>query len=325
MAVAGKSLNVRSMLLQMGVDSYLADMAIPYMWFIPGAVDPDAQGVIETIQGLQRGLRRLGFNAVAVSGVMDRPSAEALDQLHPPVSSWMQTPWVQLYGCIIDALANPRRKAHIMKHTPMGDYFQYHGPAPGPLPGVMVGTPPGPLGMGATAVDLGTSLEFGPGRDKRNMIPVPRRSGTTYETFKCLQRDINRMLSHTRTSPKRIDEDGVVGPQTTRALVGLEPHFGQSLGGKGGSANVAQRAATLAAKLGMEADRLQISRTANPGSPTSVVSIKEPEPVPITPPELTALVARHRPGPWARYAPYALAAGLLAWWASSLARKKRRA
>ena len=52
---------LRTMLIGLGVGRYDADMSIPYMFFLPTTTDPDAQGVMQIVAGLQNRLKSLGY------------------------------------------------------------------------------------------------------------------------------------------------------------------------------------------------------------------------------------------------------------------------
>ena len=99
--------NARQMLMDLGSKPSLATMALPYVWFLAGTTDPDAQGVIEIVNAVQRGLQKLGYK-VMVSGVLDRPTAEALDRLMPPKGVWVNSTWIVIMQAILRAIRGPR-------------------------------------------------------------------------------------------------------------------------------------------------------------------------------------------------------------------------
>lgn len=320
-----KEANVREMLLDLGVPSFLADMAIPFMFFMPGTTDPDSPSIIEIIRGLQRGVRKLGYKDVRVTGVLDRQTALALDQISPPRGSWMRKTWVQLYGDVLRAKKDPERTAHKMLFDAgvLGSYFEYEGPPVGPLPGVMVGTPPGPLGLGATATDSGIALSFGLGiTNKKNCVPIPRRSGATFSAFKNLQRQINRVLT-TIPGGGRIGEDGVIGGGTVSGFnkaVGSIPLLGSVLKVDNCSA-LAKRAASLGSTLKTFADRAGISTAANKGSSRTTGSA-ETTPRAMTPEEAaTAAAGGGAMAALKKFGPFLLLAAGVAWWASKKKKK----
>lgn len=314
-----KTPDVRIMLLDLGVPQYLTEIVIPYVWFIPGAVDPDAQGIIELNMALQRGLQKLGFKKVKPTGVIDRHTAIALDQVSTPRGSWMQKSFVQLLGDVLNAMKNPDR-AFAKSDIALGlaGYFEYEGVPPGPLPGPMVGLPPGPLGMGATAMDAGVELEFGQGiRSGTNIVPIPKGSGTTDAAFKNLQRQINRLLSR---HPKkgRIAEDGIIGKHTFAAFQKAQIVTGISFPGDENTLEMAKHAVSIADIMESEADAMGIPKGANKGSPSTTASVSEPTPMPMTP----AQAASFSQMGISKFLPLLAIAGGVAWWASTQKKPK---
>ncbi len=258
--------DVRKLLTSMGVSNYLATMAIPYMWFRPGTVDPDSPSIIEIIKGAQKGLHSLGY-PVTQTGVLDAPTAKALDDLLlKPKGSWMEMPWVDIYSSIAKAKANPERRAlHIKAKVPgLGSYFEYDGPPVGPLPGVMVGLPPGPLGLGSSSMDSGVELTYGQGvSNPRNMVGI----GSTKSIFQDLQRQLNRLLSVTPNPRKsRIAEDGILGDDSVRALDDIANKVIFISYGIENPAQLAAKANTMRGTLSYEADQRSVGASANKGS-----------------------------------------------------------
>ena len=200
---------VREMLINFGVPDYLASPAIPFMQFTPSYSDPDSPQTIQVIKGLQNGLRMLGYHKVKSTGVFTVDSAIATKEISGP--AWRDKTWIQLYGDIQSALENPSKKAHDMEtDMGLGSYFEYHGPPVGPLPGRLIGTPPGPLGMGDTASDQGVVLTFGKGiKNPSNMVPI---DANTKSAFVNLQKQTNRILSAMNAS--LVSEDGIIGVET---------------------------------------------------------------------------------------------------------------
>ena len=235
----------------------------------------------------------------------------------------MQKTFVQILGDILSALRNPDRVAHKIDFAPasLGGYFDYQGAPPGPLPGPMVGLPPGPLGMGAIAVDAGVSLEFGQGiRDKSNIVPIPKKSGATYSAFEDLQRQINRLLSR---HPKggRIGEDGIIGSGTFAALKKAQDVIGMSIPGDENTLEMAKNAVTIAGILESEATAMGIPGGANKGVKSTPASMTEPTPQPMTPEQ-----AKSYGGAMAaikKYVPFLLVAGGIAFYASKGKKKSK--
>jgi len=277
--IKGREKNMRQMLLELGVSQWLADMAIPFMMYMPGTIDPDSPSIIEIIKALQRGYRRLGYKLVKVNGILDRPTAQAMEQISG--RAWIEKTWVQLAGDVIEAVANPDRAVHRMNYnTPasLNGYFEYDGPPVGPLPGIMVGTPPGPLGAtwwsDDEVSDSGVKLTFGAGiKNSSVLVPIPKNSGPTYEAFKNLQRQINRLLSKVEG---RISEDGLIGPGTLKGLKTVqEKLLFVNLPGDANTGSMASNAISLGAILKGEADSRGISPNANKGVTSTPASVAE--------------------------------------------------
>jgi len=185
--------NVREMLLVMGTPPYLAEMSIPYVWFTPGTIDPDSQPVMQLIEALQRGIKRLGYPGVKVNGVMDRQTAQALDRISGP--EWKSKAFIQLMGDVIAAVRNPGRatdRAAWRKARKMvGAKIGLHGY----------------MDLGETTDSGGMSLTFGRGiRNPANMVPI---DGMTRGVFEELQREINRIGGS-------VAVDGIIGEDTLR-------------------------------------------------------------------------------------------------------------
>lgn len=283
MPVRGNTPDLRQMLLELGVPPYIATASIPFMFFLPGSIDPDSSSVIEIIRGLQRGLRKLGYKRVIESGVMDKETAAALDHLMPqPRGTWKQTTWAQLYGEVISALKNPDRRiaSGTMMHwgqTGLHGFFtiddaQY---GYGPIPGKMVGLPPGPLGLGDTAYSGGVTLNFGFGvRNKSNIVPIPKKSGATFNAFRNLQRQINRVL-HSQGAG-RISEDGIIGEGTKQGLVKAQKIIGVSPAAEWMSTFlIARNAVVIANVLADKANAMVVPANANRGASSTVASESE--------------------------------------------------
>jgi hypothetical protein len=314
--------NIRAMLLELKVPNYLTEMVIPFMFFRPGTVDPDSASVIEIIKGVQQGLQRLGYGNVEPSGILDSDTAEALDDIIEPSGSWLETPWIDIYGNIITALKNPARKAHRMRYRQpkeMGQYFTYRGTPPGPLPGRI----PGPLGMGAVSLDSGVALEFGQGvRNKSIIVPIPKNSGATYNAFKNLQRQINRLLSK---KEKRIDEDGIIGQSTYNGLQTAQEVIGISVPGDENTIEMAKHAVTIAHILTERADALGISADANKGRVLTLASAVEVTAGPMTPVQEAAFTkSASTSSAIKKYLPFLLLSGGVAWYAASQRKRKKR-
>jgi len=312
--------NVRTMLLDLGVDSFLADIAIPFAWFSPGAVDPDSPSIIEINKAMQRGFRKLGYGNVRVNGILDRQTAAALDEISGP--GWMSKAFVQIFGDILAAMKDPERKANQIKATKgLGAYFHYEGIPPGPLPSFRAGTPPGPLGM---YQDLG-ALTFGQGiSNKNNIVPIPKNSGETYEAFKNLQRQINRLLTK---HPKggKIGEDGIIGKSTFDALKKAQDVIGMSVPGDETTLTMAQNADSIGDILRQRADAMGIPGGANKGTTATPAAALEKTSGQMTPQQASVYGA---PGTAMeavkKYAPFLAIAAGVAYYAATKKKKKGR-
>jgi hypothetical protein len=321
LAVRGKEVDVRAMLVELGVPSFNATMAIPFMFLLPGTTDPDSPSVIEIIKGLQRGLKRLGYRKLAISGLLDQQTARVLDQISPPAGSWLQKTWVQLYGDVLATKKQPVRKVHEMRMESLGSYFEYDGPPVGPLPGILVGTPPGPLGMGATTVDAGVALDFGTGtKSATTMVPT---NSTTDAAFRNVQRQINRLLSAIRGGT--IGEDGLIGKGTWTAYSKVvDQILRASFEGVENTAGLAANAVTMANIMSAKADEMGISKTANRGAAQTVAKVVEKTLAPMDSTQLSAVRTAGIGGLLGKYAPYLLLAGGVAWFAASQRKGKRK-
>ena len=262
-----KAHTTQEMLSTLGVPDALISLPLPYLWMLPGTTDPDTAGVVEIVRALQRGLFRLGFGNVVQTGTFDKATRDALAKVSP---NWANKAWIQIVGDVVGKLRHPDLKARMAVGVMrgVGDYIEYEpgvtGPPLGPLPSVMVGTPPGPMGMGDTATDAGGTLTWS--ASGTACKPVPSGSGTTYNAFKDLQRQVNRRLSKV-TGGGRITEDGIIGSGTLAAIQRLGFYY-SSCG------QVAAIANTLRAKFKAEADALGIPANANKsGSGSSSSSV----------------------------------------------------
>ena len=310
--------DLRAMLLARKVPPYLVDIAIPYMFFTPGESDPDSAAAIEIIKGVQNGLQTAGFK-VSTTGAVDSKTAKAMNKTSP---GWMQKSWVQIYGDVQSAIDNPAKVVSSQPRKALGSYFDYQGVPPGPLPGYKVGLPPGPLGMGTTAMDAGVSLDFGQGvRDKTVLVPIPQSSGPTYTIFKDLQRQINRVLSKVGT---RVSEDGILGKGTLAGLKKAQTIIGKSLPGTSSTLDMAEHAVTLGFLLHQAADAMGISKTANQGMVATAQAAVETTQGPLTPEQRKEHGSSGIFDTLKTYAPYLAIAGGVAWFAAKQKKGKRR-
>lgn len=326
--------DLRQMLIDFGVTELLAETAIPAMWFTPAGADPDSPSVIEVVKGLQRGLQDVGYMAVEVTGVLDEDTARALDAVSGPRGSWMQRPFFVVYADLARARRDPDRAARYADamRAGVGSYFVYEGPPPGPLPGYKVGLPPGPMGLGDTATDQGVSLTFGRGiKDPEVMVPVPQKSGPTYQAFTDLQRAVNRVLTEVPGS-RALSVDGLLGTGTYDALKKVYPRASLQWVGPApiqlptpkNTAAMAANAVSIAALLNAYADQRGIARGAKPGGTPRPAQTAETTGA-LTAEQVAAL--SRPPSTVGRYLPWLALAGGVAWLAAAQkksAKKGRR-
>lgn len=296
--------NTRQMLIELGVPSHLATLAQPYMFYLPGTSDPDAQGVIEIILGIQRSLRKLGYR-VEVSGVLTPETAAALNTISPPAGSWMTKSWVQIVGDILEVRRNPVEKSLQL------DALGYYGS--------------GYVGIGTTATDQGISLSWGLGtKSTSNCVPT---NSATKSAFRNVQRQTNRLLPYVNGG--RISEDGIIGSETTRAIAKVSKlfFFAPWIALLKNCTQVAQKAPSVAATFKTEANRRGASASANKGPTVSKTSQTETPGPPLTKEQATqiASIGGGIGETLKKYAPWgALAVGVFFVAANMGGRKRRR-
>jgi hypothetical protein len=96
--IRGRQFDVREMLLKGGVGQYNAQLAIPYMFFLPRTADPYAQGVMLIVEGLQRLLNKRGAR-LKVDGGMGQATVAELVKYSG--SRWHDKNFIQLYGDVM--------------------------------------------------------------------------------------------------------------------------------------------------------------------------------------------------------------------------------
>ena len=95
-----KQKTVREMLLALGLKDFGATLAMPMMYFLPRTTQPMADSTIVIVQGVQRGLNRLGWK-VPIDGMMDERTKEGLRRVSGDM--WSDKSWVQIYGDLLQA------------------------------------------------------------------------------------------------------------------------------------------------------------------------------------------------------------------------------
>jgi hypothetical protein len=300
-------------LRDLGVSWQLINLPLPYLWLLPQTSDPDTAGVIEIVRAIQRGLVKIGFGDVRVSGTLDAATAKALRRVSGP---WEGKAWIQIINDVVSTMRDPERAARAAAAIAggLGDYIAYEpGPAEpygaGPFPGRLIGTPPGPLGLGETATDQGVSLTWGAGVSGRGTcVPIPQKSGVTYKAFVNLQRQINRLSS--KFGGTKIAEDGVLGTGTLAALAKLNASIGQQFP-TASCGVLASRAVEIGSFLKNYADTMGLKADAGkPGGVLAKVPIVGAALQPPSDADSTAVATLKKYGPF-----FALAAGV-AWFAA---------
>lgn len=167
--------DLRTMFQALGMGGYKMPMAIQFAYFLPSTTDPDAPGVMMIVEGLQRGLKRLGF-PVEIDGWLGPRTGRALEIVSGP--RWRDKTWAQLAGDVLSA------------------------------------RPLSVRARGAAALeDYSATGAVDPARWERtkrgSCSPVDT---ATLAVFKNLQRQQNRVASLLGIS--RIGEDGVIGSKT---------------------------------------------------------------------------------------------------------------
>lgn len=100
-------MTVRDQLLALGVPTRRVSHAIPYMFFAPGTVDPNAPGVIEIVRAIQRRLRS-GGSPLGLTGRIDVATTRALDAAVPPAGTFSARSFSEIASVL---LTRPQRSA----------------------------------------------------------------------------------------------------------------------------------------------------------------------------------------------------------------------
>lgn len=178
--------DVPQQLRLLGLNQIESSMAVPYMWFTPGASDPDSPVVLAIVKGLQNGLAKLGI-PTRRDGYVDRRTRLGLERISGP--TWKAKAWTQIYSEMIDALragrCPPPRKGRKNMYLPMGD-----------LPR-----------SAYNFTSAGTAYGVG---------------DETHALFKDLQRQLNRLASLPGSGFGKVGEDGKIGGNTVAAVQGAE-------------------------------------------------------------------------------------------------------
>lgn len=138
--------NIRAILLDLGVGDFNATMAIPYMLLAPRTTDPSMVQMLVVVRKIQEALMGMGAVQVQNTGVLDTPTAKALDQICGP--EWLAAPYYETIQTVLAA----ERAGHQFVQDPVLDDS---GPsATGDILGFLPDVPGGLLtyGVGAALV-----------------------------------------------------------------------------------------------------------------------------------------------------------------------------
>lgn len=95
-------MDVRNLLMAVGgIGSYDAELCIPQMFLMPRTTDPDNASTIMLIEGLQRGVNRVG-GQLEINGLLVPQTVQALRVISG--DSWMSKTWLQIYGDIAEMM-----------------------------------------------------------------------------------------------------------------------------------------------------------------------------------------------------------------------------
>jgi hypothetical protein len=210
--------SVRCELLELGMNSTTATMAIPYVWFLPSTSDPYSPVIIMLVEAIQSRLRTMGVRTRG-DGFIDARTNHALVQIAG--ANWKHMPWINVIGFL---LASKRRKG---KGTAMsgfgslGDYDQngYYGS----------------LGLVPTLPWLTSA--------KGTCTPT---NPVTLASFMNLQKQANRVLKTSGKSLLKVD--GLLGTKSVAAVNSILGSFHR------GCDAIAQRADSLASSIKRKAD-----------------------------------------------------------------------
>lgn len=293
-------MNVRKTLIELGTPPVVVPVALQYLYFLPETSDPDSAGVIAVIQALQKGLRRLGHQ-IAVNGIFDAATVQAIDAISPPEGSWRVKTWIQILGDVVTAIQNPRARRAQLKA--MSGYQSQGG---------IIDT--------LTSIGSGAAfLKWGYGASNKSNCAAA--DAATKSVFKSLQRQANRLLPIYGGSP--VVEDGVIGTGTVGAMqklssvIGIYPME---------CTPIANNAILFATKIKIAADGRGIAADANTVAGSS--GVRPQGPIVKSDEQLTDEKKKILGIPKGvfdevlRYLPFAVGAAGLAWF---LARKRKTA
>ena len=92
-------MNLRDLLLRLGVSHMNATIIIQYMMMNPAGSDPAAPSLSLLIMHLQQALQQVGASGVTVNGRIDDATNAALERLLP---GWLFQPWSRAVKAVVD-------------------------------------------------------------------------------------------------------------------------------------------------------------------------------------------------------------------------------
>lgn len=92
-------MNLRDLLLRLGVSHMNATIIINYLMMNPATTDPSAPPVSLLVMHLQQVLQQLGARGVTVNGRIDDATNAALEQLLP---GWLFQPWSKAVTAVVN-------------------------------------------------------------------------------------------------------------------------------------------------------------------------------------------------------------------------------
>lgn len=94
--------DARTLLGALGVGNFTATMVIPYVFMTPTTTDPQMSQIMILVQGLQRGLNRMGAD-LEVNGFTDIQTAVELRKVAGG-ADWVKKTWFELYKRVVAAI-----------------------------------------------------------------------------------------------------------------------------------------------------------------------------------------------------------------------------
>lgn len=92
--------SIRGLLLALGIGDFNATGIITFMFWSPRSTDPGMPAIIMLTQALQKTLVKMGAN-IAVTGILDDPTAACLDQVSGP--EWLSDSWYEVVRDVLKA------------------------------------------------------------------------------------------------------------------------------------------------------------------------------------------------------------------------------